>query len=247
MKLCLGVVSQKVKLTITLFSHIFLSKPTKKKSHIKIRKQHKIMNIVALVLFLSSTATLTVEAQDHAQSSKLRAYSAREESIGRDLGASKKLSNEEGVSKAERAESTEILPLGGLEEVNQQDRDLKQKKTKKRFFVKYSNYVGKMGVIKNAEKVVHDFDDDNLVVVDLDDDQITQLMTDSNVVSIQEDNIWTAQGIHMGDFEPTDNDGRRLTESVPYGITMVQADQVEMGSSPVRVCITGAHIQDTRT
>lgn len=120
-------------------------------------------------------------------------------------------------------------------------KEKKPKKNKKRVVVKYLNDEGRQGVLKNSGNVYYSFSDDNVIVLDLDEDDISSLVNDANVLAIDEDYIYTAQGVYEGEYNYSGYDGRHLAESVPYGVAMVQGNQVDVGSFPVRVCITGEY------
>ena len=69
---------------------------------------------------------------------------------------------------------------------------------------------------------------------------LDQLLLDDNIDAVEEDSIWTEQGTFEGfltEEEENQLRGRSLAESIPYGIRMVQADQVRVGTNPVRVCV----------
>jgi len=115
--------------------------------------------------------------------------------------------------------------------------------TTSRVIVRYANNDGRLDAMALAggskATVYHDFKQQSVVVLDLDDEAISLLDGhDENVMSVEADNLWEEQGF----FEAYYNDlgrirGRKLTESTPYGVRMVQADQVGMGSTPVAVCV----------
>jgi len=121
----------------------------------------------------------------------------------------------------------------------------KSQSSRKRVVVKYDNDEGRKEAIRMGGVVHHEFAAEKLIVLDLDEDSIAYLdKLDDNILRVEDDNIWTAQGYLERHYDPTGKDGRgrQLLEEVPYGISMVQADQVEIGPYPVKVCIadTGA-------
>lgn len=97
-------------------------------------------------------------------------------------------------------------------------------------------------------KVLRDFKKDSFVALQVDNDQLdtilTQLVLDPDIEAIEEDSQWFEQG--SLDAILTDDEqrnlrssggSRQLAELTPYGITMVQGDQVSVGSTKVIVCI----------
>lgn len=69
-------------------------------------------------------------------------------------------------------------------------------------------------------------------------DVLRVLESDTSIQSIEEDSIWTEQGILEEVIEDRPRNLRKLqTEHVNYGIAMVQGDLVDVGQYPVTVCI----------
>ena len=122
-----------------------------------------------------------------------------------------------------------------------------------RFIVRYKNEHGKSSVHKAAKKVRHaDLGPHhNAIAVELSSEAMESLQNDSNIESIEEDPPRYAtmlRGYHSNDiFNEVMHDSnkgthgknhRKLLETVPYGIPMVQADQVSYDSSnPRTICI----------
>jgi len=96
-----------------------------------------------------------------------------------------------------------------------------------RILATYTNRVGRQQVLDQAMQVHHEFD--NVLAVNVSPRAVKRLQ-DSPHVTIERDSLWVEQGWR----EPT---RRRLQETTPYGITMVQADQVETGPHAATVCI----------
>lgn len=64
------------------------------------------------------------------------------------------------------------------------------------------------------------------------------LLADNSIHSIEEDSVWTEQGILEDQVHATPGNIRRLqTELENYGIEMVQGDAVQLGQHPVKVCL----------
>jgi subtilisin family serine protease len=112
----------------------------------------------------------------------------------------------------------------------------KQKKQKKRVVVRYKSSGGKDALLQGHErKVYHDFDDDNVIVLDMDDDEIEELSLNEDIEAVEHDYRYKELGHFVRELGEADV--RKLGETVPYGITMVQADQVSFGSTAVKVCM----------
>ncbi|GAX11277.1 hypothetical protein FisN_7Lh376 [Fistulifera solaris] len=87
--------------------------------------------------------------------------------------------------------------------------------------------------------------------VDLEDEAVLLLENRPGIVAIEPDHRWVAQGYFERMVDPSElhkKQGRFLTseqnpeEIIPYGISMVQADQVTMGDTPITVCIVDTGI-----
>jgi Subtilase family len=132
------------------------------------------------------------------------------------------------------------------------DRSLKVKqqaaRKKKRVVVRYKNSEGKAVLLRPREQqqqqglvgeqprtVYHDFDDDNVLVLDLDDDEIQALSLNANIAAVEKDHRYYALGNMVRELSV--NETRRLSETTPYGITMVQADLVPIGPYGVKICV----------
>lgn len=125
-----------------------------------------------------------------------------------------------------------------------------------RYIVKYKNELGRQSAINVAIKVYHNFDHDGYVVIEVDADGLARIQTDSNIESVEEDSVWFDDGIleemfTIDDIEEKlydvipDHVRRHLSndEQTPYGITMVQADQVQYGTNKVTVCIVDTGVR----
>lgn len=124
----------------------------------------------------------------------------------------------------------------------------RQQKKKRRVVVRYKNEDGKAALLRPNDQeedqadsfqeqrtVYHDYDEDNVLVLDLDDDEIRAMSLNENIASVEKDYRYYELG-HMV-RELSVNETRNLAESVPYGVTMVQADQVPIGPYGVKICI----------
>jgi serine protease len=110
------------------------------------------------------------------------------------------------------------------------------KKPEKRVVVRYKNVDGRTALLgKSDRKVYHSFDDENVIVVDMDDDEIEAMSADENIEAVEDDYEYEALGQFVRELDATEV--RQLGEETPYGIKMVQADQVSFGGYGVKVCI----------
>jgi serine protease len=120
-----------------------------------------------------------------------------------------------------------------------------------RFIVRYKNRQGKFTAQAAAKKVYHaDLGPQSAMAITLSSDALEGLQKDPNIAYVEQDHplsLMTMRGYHSTDVfkehmmenkETHGENHRKLTETVPYGIPMVQADQVSYNSSnPRTVCI----------
>lgn len=124
-----------------------------------------------------------------------------------------------------------------------------------RWLVQYENTDGEAVIFKHATQLHHWFAKEQMVAVTLEENSLVLLRNSPGIVSMEKDNLWVEQGYFERFVEPSEllllrkNQRRFLAsetnhpdEMVPYGISMVQADQVEMGDTPVTVCIVDTGI-----
>ena len=120
------------------------------------------------------------------------------------------------------------------------NRSKKGKSEKRRVFVKYDTAKGKKVALKLASKVYYDFKDEKSVVVELDETGIQALHSLKNdVVAVDDDTPMEMQGYLEGQLDP-DMSSRRLQQTTPYGVTMVQAGQVSLPNyayNRLKVCL----------
>ena len=105
----------------------------------------------------------------------------------------------------------------------------------KRFMVKYKNRAGKDDTLQLANVVHKELVDNDIIVVEMSDESVQRLNNDENVESISEDTLWYPFGFVERELGPIE--ARRLKEEKPYGIEMIQADEIGMGENPVKVCV----------
>jgi subtilisin family serine protease len=114
-----------------------------------------------------------------------------------------------------------------------------------RYIVKYKNQIGLETLFNVAKKLHHHFEDDQYVAIDIhSNEDYEQIKMNNNIESIEIDSIWTDDGIfekHIDDpttyFAEPENRRRHLQEQLPYGIGMVQANLVSLGTNKATVCI----------
>jgi len=140
--------------------------------------------------------------------------------------------------------------------------------TTSRVVVKYGTPKGRVDAMALSTHVYHDFQEEGVLALELDDASIAYLQSrdsQDDILSIEGDHVWKAQGRFEGYYDPDEEDDvdedplaqdgqqegsnedneqkrRRLKETVPYGISMVQADAIEMGRKPVTVCVADTGI-----
>jgi serine protease len=119
-----------------------------------------------------------------------------------------------------------------------------------RFIVSYKNEEGKANVHTVAEKCHTDLGPQHAIAATLSSEACEGLRNNSNIEYVERDYpryLTRMRGYDSNDLfkphlpnntETHDENHRKLTETVPYGISMVQADQISYDSSnPRTVCI----------
>jgi serine protease len=121
-----------------------------------------------------------------------------------------------------------------------------------RFIVRYKNEQGKASIQAAAQKVHVDLEPQDAFAVTLSSEALEGLQNNPNIEYVEQDSpryTMMIRGYHLKDDVlkediPNNNEThgdenhRRVAETVPYGIPMVQADQVSYDSSnPRTVCI----------
>jgi serine protease len=120
-----------------------------------------------------------------------------------------------------------------------------------RFIVRYKNEQGKSTTQAAAQKVHFDLEPQNALAVTLSSEALEGLQNNPNVEYVEQDSpryTMMMRGYNLKDDvlkesissnnETHDQNQRKVAETVPYGIPMVQADQVAYDSSnPRTVCI----------
>lgn len=122
-----------------------------------------------------------------------------------------------------------------------------------RKIIKYKNKFGKSRAISMGTKIFHDFVDDQYIVMKINPSNVSTLLNDDNIETIEDDTYYTEQGIleeildpnQIQDLFNTSHHYRQLAEEqIPYGIRMVQAPAVSVGKTRIQVCLvdTGINI-----
>jgi subtilisin family serine protease len=118
--------------------------------------------------------------------------------------------------------------------------------SRQRVIVRYKNGAGKAALLiqqsQSGGRVYHDFDDDNVLVLDLNADAIQAIALSEDIDSVEEDGVYEELGHLVRELGDTEED-RRLAETTPYGVSMVQADQVPIGPNRVRVCVADTGVR----
>lgn len=100
----------------------------------------------------------------------------------------------------------------------------------RRVNIRYATQQGKLVALQHATKVYHDFVGAGSLVIELDSstsiDELSELEGD-NALSIDYDPLWAELGYLDEEASMPPGLRRRTVESVPYGIKLVQADNIE--------------------
>ena len=126
--------------------------------------------------------------------------------------------------------------------------------------IKYTSKKGYNNLIAMDDiTIVKEFPEDGYVAIQVSNTNLAKvgkaLIDDKDIEAVEKDSLWVEQGVFESYLtedevrrslraENKENRHRSLAESVPYGITMTQGNQVNYGSNRVRVCIvdTGVSI-----
>lgn len=113
--------------------------------------------------------------------------------------------------------------------------------------VKYTTANGHKTILNMVNTtIIQDFPDDSFVAIQVPTDQLDavmkQLILDPEIEAVDDDSLWIEQGSMDAILWEDDNRNlrtvsRRLAEITPYGIKLVQGDQVSVGSTKVTVCV----------
>ena len=125
-----------------------------------------------------------------------------------------------------------------------------------RFIVRYKNERGKSSAHVAAKKVHADLGPQNAVAVTLSSEALEHLQNNPNIEYVEQDyprHNMMMRGYRLNDVfkEHMDNNEthvenhRKLTETVPYGYPMVQADKVTPGPATIKVCIIDSGFSST--
>ena len=100
-----------------------------------------------------------------------------------------------------------------------------------RVFVEYHDEEGRKAILNRAKSVIKEYDNDNAMIVEVDDDGRNALISNELIKGLQFDEPVEGFGnVHRQAI-------RTATESIPWGIQMIQADQLPVGPFPVKVCL----------
>ncbi|GKY92205.1 hypothetical protein MPSEU_000191700 [Mayamaea pseudoterrestris] len=106
-----------------------------------------------------------------------------------------------------------------------------------RVMVKYANEQGKEDALAHATRMYHDFDERDVLAIQVDEAILETLLLNPNIESVEDDRVYEEQGFEELTMTQDEHEHRRLQQKVPYGISMIQADQLNVGRYPVQVCV----------
>lgn len=104
-----------------------------------------------------------------------------------------------------------------------------------RAFVEYYDAAGREAIVKNANYVIKEYEGQNAMVVEMDEETKKVLLSDNRIKAAQSDERVDGYA-SLRRVQVTDVT-RAPEENTPWGIRMIQADQLPIGPSPVTVCI----------
>jgi serine protease len=115
-----------------------------------------------------------------------------------------------------------------------------------RFIVRYKNEQGKSSAKAAAQKVHVDLEPQNALAVTLSSEALEGLQSNPNIEYVEQDSPRYTMMMRgclskddiLKENIPNNNKETQITETVPYGIPMVQADQVPYDSrKPRTICL----------
>jgi subtilisin family serine protease len=133
-----------------------------------------------------------------------------------------------------KAQHDEYVP-SDTNAVNKQRR-LRNRKTT-RVIVSYANKAGREQAIQLSEKVYIASSSQKYLAVEIKTNLVSELAASDNINAVESDGMFRELGFLEEEVSLEEHHGRRLFQTTPYGIDMVQATQVDVGNSPVRVCM----------
>jgi len=142
-----------------------------------------------------------------------------------------------------RTKISESSSIGNDDDNDGVDLDDVSDEESKRWFVQYSRDVDKEKIMKSShavrEKLSSSFlNDRNIMVVEIDESNLHRLSNENVIISAQRDGRVEATGsIRNVPLPSSSNNARHLLEEIPWGIKMIQADQLDVGPHPVKCCI----------
>jgi serine protease len=109
-----------------------------------------------------------------------------------------------------------------------------------RVFLRYGGIQGRRKARKCAGQIYQDNPDDDVIIMDANSTCMQSLAGLDDIIEIDYDNEVQGMGMLDGDWE--DAFTRALNDVTPWGIGMIQADQVDVGDHEVTVCIVDSGI-----
>lgn len=134
-------------------------------------------------------------------------------------------------AEAQKSSSFRGVRLATDYEIGESDKD-----EMTQAFVRYQDDGAKLDVLAAADQVIADDENDNLVVVKMRQD-VYEHMKNSGQVEAEIDNKVEAFTDWDEDVPLLSHQRLLAEEIVPWGIKMIQADQLDVGSHDVTVCI----------
>jgi subtilisin family serine protease len=102
-----------------------------------------------------------------------------------------------------------------------------------RIFARYGGPRGHRIAKKCAHKIIQDKDDDDIIIFEGSGLCMEQLQRDTDIIEAEFDNEVRALGSGGENFSSR----RSLEEIIPWGLEMIQADQLEAGDNEITICI----------
>jgi hypothetical protein len=122
------------------------------------------------------------------------------------------------------------------ESKQQQDQQQETPQETNRVYVRYNNEAGHMHALTRAKEIIQDKDDDDVIILSCEDDCLARFQGDSSIIEADYDYQVAAFGNHAN------GPVRTLEELIPWGLTAIQADTMEVGDDDILICIVDTGI-----
>jgi len=137
------------------------------------------------------------------------------------------------VKKKTKSSSSDVQPHLRVSSSGEESIRVDDNSASDRMFVEYFDEEGKDEIVSSASAVIKEYPGQNLMVVELDHETRNTLVSKRVIKSAQHDGRVEGSGIWQDAHTPL----RVLEEKIPWGIRMIQADQLDVGDFPVTICI----------